>query len=215
MAEIEIKNVAKTFGTYQALHDINLTIEDQEFMVLLGASGCGKSTLLMIAGGLLHPDSGELQVVGESPYASSNEERAAFRAKNLGFVFQEFHLIPYLPVIENVLVPTLAEKVPNAKERANELLRRFGLGARLTHTPSALSTGEQQRVALARALIQQPKVVLADEPTGNLDPENAATIMEHLQEVADDGAAVLMVTHSREARSAASRSLRMEDGKLV
>ena len=216
---LSASNISKTYpskdGEVSAVSDVSFSVGAGELVALHGPSGCGKSTLLMIAGGLLHPDSGDLEVAGKSPYASSNEERAAFRAKHLGFVFQEFHLIPYLPVIENVLVPTLAEKVPNAKERANELLRRFGLGARLTHTPSALSTGEQQRVALARALIQQPKVVLADEPTGNLDPENAATIMEHLQEVADEGAAVLMVTHSREARSAASRSLRMEDGKLV
>ncbi len=203
-------------GVVQAIDQVSLTLEDGEFVALHGPSGCGKSTLLLMSGGLLSPDSGTLTVAGEHPYALGAEARAAFRALQVGFVFQQFHLIPYLDVLDNVLVGELAGTGGDHRERARELLDTFQLGHRLHHVPSKLSIGEQQRVALARAFLRSPRLILADEPTGNLDGENAAIILEHLRGFADSGSgAVLMVTHDDRARAAASRSVEMRDGRLA
>lgn len=203
-------------GHVQALDEVSLTLENGEFVALHGPSGCGKSTLLLMAGGLLSPDSGTLTIAGGHPYALGAEARAAFRALHVGFVFQQFHLIPYLDVLDNVLVGELAGTGGDHRERARELLDAFQLGHRLHHVPSKLSIGEQQRVALARAFLRSPALILADEPTGNLDTENAAIILEHLGRFAASGnGAVLMVTHDDRARAAASRSVEMRDGQLV
>ena len=146
----------------------------------------------------------------------SPEKRATFRGERIGFVFQQFHLIPYLDVLDNVLIGELAaDDDENLQDRARQLLEQFNLGHRLHHTPSRLSVGEQQRVALARALLRSPKLVLADEPTGNLDTENSAIILEHLAGFAKDGGAVLMVTHDDRARAAANRSIELSEGKIV
>ena len=189
-------------GDVVAIKDVNLSVAAGKFVALKGPSGCGKSTLLLIAGGLLRPTSGDVEIAGVEPYKLSLEERAAFRANTVGFVFQQFHLVPYLDVLDNILAPSLASGRKDRK-RAEALVEQFGLTHRAHHTPSALSTGERQRAAMARALYNEPKVLLADEPTGNLDPENAAIVLKQLVAFADQGGAVLMVTHASDASSVA------------
>ena len=219
MSVVEASGICKTFagpgGEVRAVDAVDFKVDSGDFVALYGPSGCGKSTLLMITGGLLHPDAGTLKINGQDPYALDANERAAFRAQHIGFVFQQFHLIPYLSVLDNVLLPTLASQRQEAAARAGELLERFQLAARLDHVPSALSVGEQQRVALARALLHEPALLLADEPTGNLDPENAEVILEYMHGFADQGGAVLMVTHDDRAKAAAGRQLELRDGTFV
>jgi ABC-type lipoprotein export system ATPase subunit len=194
---------------------VSLQVESGEFLVVRGPSGCGKTTLLLIAGGLLSPDEGQVVVDGRDLYALAAEDRARLRAATTGFVFQEFHLIPYLTVQENVMVPSLARPVRDAGRRADELLDRLGLSARARHTIAELSTGERQRAALARALFGGPRLLLADEPTGNLDPDNAAVLLAHIAEFARAGGAVLMVTHDDRAHEHSDRTLTMQEGELV
>jgi len=205
-----------------ALQNVSLKIDAGNFVAVRGPSGCGKSTLLLTAGTLLAPDDGEIIFLNERPYGMDSDARASFRGQHLGFVFQQFHLVPYLSVIENVMAPTLA--LPQTavavdsslvRSRASDLLHRFGLGHRLSHTPSKLSSGERQRCALARALLNQPQLLLADEPTGNLDPENAEIVLAALRNFANDGGAVLLVTHDDRAASAADHTLWMDQGRLV
>jgi putative ABC transport system ATP-binding protein len=209
------KRYATSEGEVKAIDVVSLSIEPGEFVALHGPSGCGKSTLLLMAGALLSPDEGAIRIDGDDPYALRPEARAAFRAGRIGFVFQQFHLIPYLDVLDNVLVGELAGG-GDRRDRARELLDLVQLGHRLHHVPSKLSIGEQQRVALARAFLRSPRLILADEPTGNLDAENAAIILNHLAEFAASGSgAVLMVTHDDRAKAAASRGVEMRAGRLV
>ena len=196
-----------------AVDDVSLEIKAKEFVALRGASGCGKSTLLLIAGGLLRPTSGDVTVSETQPYELSPDNRAEFRAGKVGFVFQQFHLVPYLSVWDNVLSPSIASGKKD-RQRARDLVHEFGLEHRLHHTPSALSTGERQRTAMARALYNDPKVLLADEPTGNLDPENADIVLERLAAFAAAGGSVLMVSHDEHATGAAHRVIAMADGRL-
>ncbi|MEM7011931.1 MAG: ABC transporter ATP-binding protein [Verrucomicrobiota bacterium] len=216
----QASDLTKTFttkdGDVRAVEGASFQLTSGDFVAMHGPSGCGKSTLLLMAGALLTPDSGEALIAGENPYELDAEARAAFRGEHIGFVFQQFHLISYLDVIDNVLVGELAEgSGADLNDRARQLLTQFNLGHRLHHTPSALSVGEQQRVALARALLRSPKLVLADEPTGNLDSENSEIILNHLAEFAKEDGAVLMVTHDDRAKSAATRSLELAEGKIV
>jgi ABC-type lipoprotein export system ATPase subunit len=153
--------------------------------------------------------------MGTRPYEVDSARRATIRAKHIGFVFQQFHLVPYLDALDNVLAPTLARALPGAEDKAKALLEKFGLTDRRHHVPSSLSVGEQQRVALARALLLEPRLLLADEPTGNLDPENADSILDHLATFAKEGGAVLMVTHDDHATGRASRSIRMKKGSIA
>jgi len=222
MSEVTLRatNVQKTFAgpkgsSVTAVNDMSLEIASGEFVALGGSSGCGKSTILLIAGGLLRPDQGELEIMGTRPYEVDSTRRASIRSQYIGFVFQQFHLVPYLDALDNVLAPTLARSLPDAEDKAMALLEKFGLTERRHHVPSALSVGEQQRVALARALLLEPKLLLADEPTGNLDPENTDSILDHLVAFAKEGGAVLMVTHDDLAANRASRSIRMEKGSIV
>ena len=212
------KDIAKTFhtknGEVAALDSVSFDLRSGDFVAMHGPSGCGKSTLLLIAGALLSPDKGSVSIDGSDPYNMSVEERSAMRGEKIGFVFQQFHLIPYLDVLDNVLLGELASD-SDLKERAIELLKEFQLEHRLDHTPSELSVGEQQRVALARALLRSPKLLLADEPTGNLDPENSEIILKHFVKFGENGGAVLMVTHDDQARQAANRSIQLQDGKIV
>lgn len=216
---IKASGITKTFqgpeGPVRAVQGIDLEIKTGEFVALYGSSGCGKSTLLLMMGGLLSPDAGTMEVSGENPYTKSANQRAAFRAANIGFVFQQFHLIPYLSVLDNVLAPQLARPLPDAENKARQLLDGFNLADRLGHVPSALSVGEQQRVALARALLSEPDVILADEPTGNLDEENSAGVLDVLAELAEAGKAVVMVTHDEQARKRGNRLVKLKDGKVV
>jgi ABC-type lipoprotein export system ATPase subunit len=216
---LEITNVSKYFhgpsGIVRALDGISVTVADGKFAAVQGPSGCGKTTLLLAAGGLLAPDDGDVAVNGRHPYRMPSEERARFRASEIGFVFQQFHLIPYLSVLDNVLAPSLALPQNDAVERAHELLRRFGLNDRAGHVPSELSTGERQRTALARALLNEPVIILADEPTGNLDGDNAQIVLETLSGFAASGGSVLMVTHSDAAAAYAHDTIRLQNGKIV
>ncbi len=215
---LDVDQISKSFrgadGAIDALRDVSVAIEAGEFVAVTGASGCGKTTLLLAAGGLQSVDSGTVKVAGVDLYALSADARAAHRAKTIGFVFQQFHLIPYLTVLDNVLAPTLAHPVAGAKDRARELLARFGLEKRARHVPAKLSTGERQRTALARALLASPALLLADEPTGNLDRENADIVLEHVSQFAAKGGAVLLVTHDPHAASFAGRTLEMVDGRI-
>ncbi len=214
---LEFQNVCKVFTTtkreVRAVDGISLTLAPGDFVAVQGPSGCGKTTLLLTAGGLLQPDAGTVTIAGENPYRLDPEARAQVRAVHIGFVFQQFHLIPYLNVLDNVLAPSLALSRPNSRPRAAELLAHFGMTHRLHHVPSELSTGERQRVALARALLHEPKLLLADEPTGNLDSDNGKIVLQYLTEFTRNGGAVLLVTHDADAAAYANRSLRLRNGK--
>ena len=204
-----------TQNDVEALKDINISVAGGEFLALLGPSGCGKSTLLLTAAGLLKPDSGDVTLFNQNIYKLTNAERAAFRAANLGFVFQQFHLIPYLTVSANIRVADIAKNETWQAPDLNEILEKFGLTDRAEHVPSQLSVGEQQRVALARAVYAGNKLIYADEPTGNLDRENADIVLDYLAEFADKGGAVLMVTHDDRAVERASRKINMNKGTIV
>lgn len=215
---LEIKEVRKTYrgagGAVHALDDVSLTLKGGDFVSVQGSSGCGKTTLLLAAGGLLQPSSGKVLLGGTDLYALSPSMRAAARAEQIGFVFQQFHLVPYLTVLENVVSPVLARRIEGAEQRALELLERFGLTHRTGHLPSDLSTGERQRTALARALLGEPKLLLADEPTGNLDPENGRVVLQYLADFAKGGGAVLLVTHDASAAQYTQRTLKLVGGRL-
>lgn len=215
---IDLAHVSKVYrgrrGSVTALDDVTCAVQAGEFVAVRGPSGCGKSTLLLAAGGLLKPSAGEVVVNGQNLYALSPEARARFRANHIGFVFQQFHLVPFLSVMDNVLAASLAGSNAHAKERAEALVERFGLTARAHHVPSELSVGERQRAALARAVLNEPEVLLADEPTGNLDETNAENVLRHLAEFAAAGGAVLLVTHDARAAQHAHRALEIVEGKL-
>jgi ABC-type lipoprotein export system ATPase subunit len=198
-----------------AVDDVSVSVDSGEFVAVVGPSGCGKTTLLLVAGGLLRPDSGQVTIDGADPYSLSTEQRARFRAERIGFVFQQFHLVPYLNVLDNVLAPALVTGDPTARQRADGLVQRFGLADRVRHRPGQLSTGERQRVALARALLNEPKVILADEPTGNLDGENSNEVLKALQAFANEGGAVLLVTHDPNAVAFAGRKVVLAGGQLA
>ncbi len=214
---IQVEGVSKIYrradGEVRALDDVTMSIEAGEFVVVRGASGSGKSTLLLTVGCMVAPTTGTVRLDGEDVYALSGRQRAGLRAEKIGFVFQMFHLVPYLNAVENVLVPTLAGTRVE-RGRAVELLERLGLGDRLSHVPAELSTGEKQRVALARALIKQPAVILADEPTGNLDPASTAEVLRHLAEFHAAGGTVVVVTHDARLGEIAQRTMTLERGRL-
>jgi putative ABC transport system ATP-binding protein len=214
MALLELEQITKTYragqaGEVRALAGISLSLAAGEFVAVQGPSGCGKTTLLLMAGGLLAPTAGRVRLNREDPYAMSADQRAGFRAQHLGFVFQQFHLVPFLSVLDNVLAPALAATVPDVRERAEELVAHFGLQSRRQHVPAELSTGERQRTALARALLNRPKLLLADEPTGNLDRENAGIVLEHLVRFSRAGGAVLLVSHDDHAVKHADRIIQL------
>jgi putative ABC transport system ATP-binding protein len=209
------KHYEKNGATVKALDGVSLSIEPGEFVVVRGPSGSGKTTLLLLAGALLPPGSGEVLFENQNVYSMSREQRANLRATSVGFVFQQFNLIPYLSVLDNVLAPSLAKPDPQAAQQAESLLERFNLGGRTSHLPAELSTGERQRVGLARALLNRPRLLLADEPTGNLDEDNAQTVLKSLADFAAEGGAVLMVTHSREAATYGHRAINLSQGKIV
>ncbi len=215
---LEITDLVKTYRRgpreIRAVDDVSLHVAAGEFVAMQGPSGCGKTTLLLVAGGLLGPDAGGVRADGADPYALGTEARAAWRAATVGFVFQQFHLVPYLTVVENVLAPSLARPAVEAETRARALIERFGLGPRADHVPAELSTGERQRTALARALLNRPKLILADEPTGNLDGASAAMVLSDLAAFARAGGAVLLMTHDPRAAEVADRILPMADGRL-
>jgi len=195
---IVLEDVSKIYYsrryTIHALRDINLRIEKGTFSIVCGPSGSGKTTLLMTIAAMLRPTQGRVYIEEKNLYNISSQDRAGFRAKNIGFIFQMFHLIPYLNTIENVVLAGGAIGKNKDTAKAKELLKQLGLSQRSFHKPAQLSAGEKQRVAVARALFNQPKIILADEPTGNLDSENAASVIEYLSEFHRSGGTVIMAT---------------------
>ena len=211
----KIYNHRKTAVT--GLRDATFDISTGDFVTVVGPSGSGKSTLLLMLGGMLSPSEGRVFFNGRSLYDLTPDERARLRRRNIGFVFQTFNLVPYLSALENVQIPLFLAGADEGdqRERAAALLERVGLGDRLDHKPSELSVGQQQRVALARVLANDPVVILADEPTGNLDPETSRQIIEFLDEVNQEGRTIVMVTHDPRAAQQAKRTLRLVDGAVL
>lgn len=222
MAMIKLTGINKIYRTNEietlALENVNLDVAKGEFVSIMGPSGCGKSTLLNIMGLLDAPSSGKIEINGTSVESMKDKELAAFRNKTLGFVFQSFHLINSLNVIDNVELPLLYRKMA-AKERtrlAKEVLGRVGLSHRMRHMPTQLSGGQCQRVAIARAIVGNPEIILADEPTGNLDSKMGAEVMELLHKLnKEDGRTIVMVTHNEEQAKQTSRTIRFFDGRQV
>jgi putative ABC transport system ATP-binding protein len=216
---IHLENVSKVYpgpdGLVRALDDINLSVERGDFVVVRGPSGSGKSTLLLTIGGLVTPTTGKITVEDNDLYAMPRRDRARFRAENVGFVFQMFHLLPYLDALQNVLVAAVPGRRRGARRDAIELLNRLQMSDRLHHFPGELSTGERQRVAVARAMLTEPSIILADEPTGNLDPDNAAQVLRHLAEFHRAGGTVLLVTHEKAADDLARKLVQLEAGRIV
>jgi ABC-type lipoprotein export system ATPase subunit len=217
---LQLERVSKAYSRgdeqVHVLVDFDFTLDAGEFVVVTGPSGAGKSTLLHVAGGLDAPDSGTVAVSGQDVWAMKSGARAAFRRRNLGFVFQFFNLVPMLTAVQNVSLPLVLDGVParSADARAAELLDRVGLGDRAGHLPAELSGGQMQRVAVARALVARPAIVLADEPTGNLDSHSSAEVLALLRSLSDeDGTAVVMVTHDQAAACYGSRELHLVDGR--
>lgn len=217
---LQLDNVAKEYRRgderVKVLTEFDFTLTAGEFVVVTGPSGAGKSTLLHVAGGLDAPDVGTVSVAGRDVWAMSPGARAAFRRRNLGFVFQFFNLVPMLTAVENVSLPLVLDGVAarSADARAAELLQRVGLGDRAGHRPAELSGGQMQRVAVARALVARPSLILADEPTGNLDSHSSIEVLDLLRSLSEeDGAAVVMVTHDRAAAGYGSRELHLVDGR--
>jgi putative ABC transport system ATP-binding protein len=200
-----------------ALQGVTLDVERGDYVAIVGPSGCGKSTLLNLIGVIDQPTSGTVAIEGRRVDAMSDREATQFRLRNIGFVFQRFYLMPILSALENVALPMAEAKVPKAEriQRATELLNYVGLGNRGRHRPSELSGGEQQRVAIARALANGPMLLLADEPTGELDARTGTEIISLFHRLNNDGATLVVVTHDEDLASAASRKIHMRDGRVV
>jgi putative ABC transport system ATP-binding protein len=211
---VQVDNLEKRFGDVRALDHVSFDVEAGEWIAIMGPSGSGKTTLINILGGLEHPSTGRIVVDGLEIGNLGERELTRYRADKIGFVFQQFHLVPYLTALENVMLAQYFHSITDEKEAA-EALGRVGLGDRLTHVPAELSGGEQQRVAIARALINHPKVILADEPTGNLDEANEAVVLNLLHELHDAGHTILVVTHSQAIGNLADRRVELEHGRLA
>jgi len=215
---IQLQHVNKTFEGFskhaEALKNINLDISARTFSVIRGPSGSGKTTLLMCLGGMLRPSSGSVRIQGEDIYSFNTRQRSRFRASRIGFVFQSFYLVPYLNVLENVLLSAGQAKEGSKQHRAPALIEQLGLAERILHKPSELSAGECQRVALARALIHQPELILADEPTGNLDPDNSLEVLRILHNYHRSGGTVMLVTHGTDADQYADHIYSLDKGEI-
>ena len=218
---IKVSNLSKVFRIEEiettALNGVSFEIKDGEFVAIMGPSGCGKSTLLNILGLLDNPTEGSYQF-GETEVANLKEkDRTKFRKGNIGFVFQSFNLIDELNVYENIELPLRYLDIPSSerKARVTEMMKRMNISHRAKHFPQQLSGGQQQRVAIARACVANPKLILADEPTGNLDSKNGKEVMELLQELNNEGATIVMVTHSQKDAAMAQRTIDLFDGKIV
>lgn len=221
MALIEAKNIWKVYGEGEAktvvLKGVNLKIEEGEFVAIMGPSGCGKSTFLNILGLLDIPTKGMVYIKGKKTSSMSENERAVFRRKISGFIFQQFHLINTLTALENVELPMMLDEKDKIyrKKRAKNLIKLMGLSHRMNHYPNQLSGGQQQRIAIARALANNPKVLFADEPTGNLDSKSGTQVMEILQELNKKGITIVMVTHAKEYSKYATKVVNMKDGEII
>jgi putative ABC transport system ATP-binding protein len=220
MSLIEIKKLNKTYESgeerVKALVDVDLKIERGEFISVMGPSGSGKSTLLTILGGLNHPTKGDVAVDGIPIYKLPLEKLADFRREYLGFIFQSFQLIPYLTVIENVMLPlSITQRTHREQVKmAEEILEKIGLAGKARRLPDQLSGGEQERVAIARALVNSPPILMADEPTGNLDSKTGKEIMDLFKSLNEEGQTIVMVTHNPENTSFSTRTISLKDGRL-
>ncbi len=212
------ENLSKTYGELAVVKDVSLSVKDGEFVSLVGKSGCGKTTLLSLLSGLERPTKGQVMLNGKEITVASEDELALFRRENVGFIFQSFNLIPTLSAWENVALPLFPITMTEAerRNRATQFLEQMEMGHRTEHLPSALSGGEKQRVAIARSLINHPKIVFADEPTGNLDTATGDSIMAILNKLhMEQGMTLLMVTHEPELARTADRVIRMQDGEVI
>ena len=212
------EKLSKKYGALEVVKGVSIAVEAGEFVCLVGKSGCGKTTLLSILSGLEHPTAGRVILNGKEMNGTSEDKLALFRRENVGFIFQSFNLIPTLSAWENVALPLFPLKMQSEerRRRATEMLTQMELGHRMEHLPSALSGGEKQRVAIARALINKPKIIFADEPTGNLDSATGDAIMDILNRLhTQEGVAILMVTHEAELAKTAERLIRMHDGEVI
>jgi putative ABC transport system ATP-binding protein len=219
MAILEAKNLNKTYTVdhrnIMVLNDISLQVAPGEFVVIAGSSGSGKTTLLTLLSGLDHPSSGRVFIDGSDITGASEDELAPLRNRMIGFVFQSFHLVPSMTARENIMFPAELLGRPDAGEKTRQLLQRVGLLDRADNLPSQLSGGEKQRVSLCRAMINDPKLLFADEPTGNLDSQNGRLVLTQLLELkAEQGATLILVTHNPEIAAAADRVLTLKDGRL-
>ena len=218
---LKVTNLSKIFSTEEvqtlALDGVSFEIKDGEFVAIMGPSGCGKSTLMNILGLLDNPTSGSYELIGQEVGNLKEKDRTQFRKGNIGFVFQSFNLIDELNVYENVELPLLYLKISSSerKKRVDEILKRMNIAHRAKHFPVQLSGGQQQRVAIARAVVMNPKLILADEPTGNLDSKNGREVMELLTELNREGSTIVMVTHSQKDAAKAQRIINLFDGKIV
>jgi putative ABC transport system ATP-binding protein len=221
MSMIKITNLTKHYTsgeeTVEALRGIDVSIAAGEFVTIMGHSGSGKSTLLSVLGGMNHPTTGEVEMAGIKLYTLPGEKLADFRSQNLGFVFQAFHLIPYLTAQENVMLPLVVSSLKNEakREAARKALEQVGLGAKIDRLPNQLSGGEQERVAIARAIVNNPQILLADEPTGNLDSRMSNEVMALFRELNGGGQTVVMVTHNPDNCVYADRTIYLRDGRVV
>ncbi len=211
--QVAIEKLVKKYGALRAIDDLSFSVRSGEWVALMGPSGSGKTTLVNILGGLDKLDSGRVTVDGVDLSKLSENEMVRYRAEKVGFVFQQFHLVPYLNALENVMLAQYFHSVTDEKQ-AEESLRRVGLGDRITHLPAQLSGGEQQRVAIARALINQPKIILADEPTGNLDEANEEIVLKIFSKLHNAGHTILMVTHDPDIARQADRRVELAHGRL-
>jgi putative ABC transport system ATP-binding protein len=220
MALLEAHHITKTYSVgnrgITVLEDVSLTVDTGEFIVIAGSSGSGKTTLLTLLSGLDHPSSGRVCIEGRDITHASEEELAPLRNRSVGFVFQSFHLVPSMTALENIMLPAELKGDADAGGRAGRLLARVGLSERADNLPSQLSGGEKQRVALCRALINRPKLIFADEPTGNLDSENGQVVFDQLIDLKNEqGATLILVTHNLEIARTANRVLTLKDGRLT
>ncbi|HEY1023544.1 MAG TPA: ABC transporter ATP-binding protein [Sphingobacteriaceae bacterium] len=218
---IQIEKLFKVYKTEDvettAINGIDMTVKEGEFVSIMGPSGCGKSTLLNIMGLLDTAEKGTYHFFGKELLQLSSRDQSDFRRKNMGFVFQNFNLIDELSVFENIELPLIYNKVPSAerKQRVNAIIERMNIGHRASHLPQQLSGGQQQRVAVARALVHQPRLILADEPTGNLDSSHGNEVMELLCEMNEAGTTIVMVTHSSHDASFTNRIVNLKDGHII
>ena len=211
---VQVERLEKSFGEVRALDRVTFNVEAGEWIAIMGPSGSGKTTLVNILGGLETPTGGRVVVDGQDISHLSEKELTRYRSEKIGFVFQQFHLVPYLTAVENVMLAQYFHSITDEREAA-EALQHVGLGDRLDHLPSQLSGGEQQRVAIARALINHPKLILADEPTGNLDEANEAVILDLMRKLHKAGNTILVVTHSQTIGNLADRRVEFEHGRLA
>lgn len=214
MSLLEVKNISKIYGPLKALDNVSLNVDEGEWVAIMGPSGSGKSTMMNIIGCMDKPSLGTVILDGKDISKESDKNLTALRRDKIGLIFQQFHLVNYLNALENVMVAQYYHSMPDQKE-AMEALERVGLADRAKHLPSQLSGGEQQRVCIARALINHPEIILADEPTGNLDEANENIVLDIFQQLHREGTTLIVVTHDPEVADVAQRTIVLEHGKLV